>query len=145
MSSIESDRIKSNFELFLRLILELAFDVRMLGLLTGLVLDFSWSGWEVGGMVAGTGCGSLFSGGFICIAQKSCSECSQPLGHKPGFHAFSCPRGFAQEGEAGLDAGIVTEAADGNSLGHRFPTVARDEFVENRFQGHAVEGIAVLR
>ncbi len=78
-------------------------------------------------------------------AKKSFSDCSQPLRHKPGFHTRSRPRGFAQKGQARLDAGIVTEAADGNSLGHSFPTVARDEFVENRFQGHAVEGIAVLR
>jgi len=64
--------------------LDVVFEIRVLWLLTGLVLDFSWSGWEVGGMVAGTGCGSLFSGGLICIAQKSGSSAESVGGLRLG-------------------------------------------------------------
>lgn len=67
------------------------------------------------------------------------------LGDVPGLDPLSRPGGLAQEGEAGLHRGIVLETADGDSISHLAPTMPLDEFIEDGFQGDAVQGIAGMR
>jgi hypothetical protein len=42
------------------------------------------------------------------------------------FYPFACPGGFAEKLQAGGNARIVGEAADGNAFAEVFPTVKRD-------------------
>ena len=51
------------------------------------------------------------------------------------FHFLPCPERLAQELEAGVDAGLVGEAADGNELAEAVPAVFVDQGLEDGFQG----------
>ena len=53
----------------------------------------------------------------------------------------SRPGGAAEEVEAGFDAGIVVEAADGDAASHFFPAVVFGEACQDHFEGDAVQGV----
>ncbi len=61
-----------------------------------------------------------------------------------GLYFLPGPGRFAQEFQAGLDAGLVLEAIDVNILRQPLPAVHFDQMFEDGLQGYAVEGIVGL-
>lgn len=51
------------------------------------------------------------------------------------------PRGFAQEGEARLDAWVGREAFDLDTAPHILPAMRLNEKLKNRLQGFAVQRV----
>lgn len=59
----------------------------------------------------------------------------------PLLQFLAGPGGFAEERQAGFDAGIVIEAADADMFPEIIPAVALDHFGEDLFQSDAVQRI----
>jgi hypothetical protein len=64
------------------------------------------------------------------------------IGDVPPFDPFSCPRCFPEKREAGFDARIMEETADGDPASHLCPTISRDQFFDDGFQRDSVQRIA---
>lgn len=60
------------------------------------------------------------------------------------FHLLPGPRSLAKKLQAGADAGVEREAANGNSPRKFVPPVMSLEGADHRFQGDAVKGVARL-
>jgi len=58
-----------------------------------------------------------------------------------GFHFAARPGVPAQEGEAALQARVVSEAADANEAAELFPAVAGVQLLDDLLQGDAVQRI----
>jgi hypothetical protein len=54
------------------------------------------------------------------------------------------PRCLPQKSQAGRDARVVGEAADGQALTHRFPTELRLQLLHHALEGDAVQRVAGL-
>jgi len=62
------------------------------------------------------------------------------LADEPILHLLARPGRFAQEREAGLDAGIVLETADGDAAPQPLPAMPLEKLVKDVFQRDAVQG-----
>lgn len=61
-----------------------------------------------------------------------------------GFYTLSCPRGAPKEFEARGNTGVVREASNVNLFGQELPTVERNQFGQELFQGDAMKRIVGL-
>lgn len=63
------------------------------------------------------------------------------VSHEPCFDLGAGPGGFAEEGEAGLEARLEEKTADGNAPGHCLPAVAVHQAFHDGFQGDAMQWV----
>ena len=62
----------------------------------------------------------------------------------PRLQFLPRPWRFAEEFQAGFDAGVVQEALDGDLFEHAFPSEELFEFGEDAFERDAVQGVVFL-
>ncbi len=60
------------------------------------------------------------------------------------FHLGSGPRCFAEEFQAGFDAGLLGETSDIDYLSHLLPAIALYQLLKHRLQCDVVQGIIGL-